>query len=239
MISLKNLNFHYRENNPVLTDLNLEIGSGHIYGLLGKNGEGKTTLLKLLSGLLFAKKGQCEVLGENPKKRSVNFLQQIYFLPEEPQIPNIGPRAYCSSIKPFYPSFREDIWLECLEKFEIDPYIELGKLSMGQRKKVAIALALAVHTPLLLMDEPTNGLDIPSKAVFRKLVASFLEPHQTMIISTHQVRDLESLIDSVIILNDETIILNTSLENVKEEYIQLENLFMAAIDEENVQLFRE
>ena len=217
MITLKELSFSYSRKKEVLDRINLEVGSGHICGLLGKNGEGKTTLLNLLSGQIFPDQGSCLVLEETPSERNARFLQQIFLLPEEISMPEVTAIEYIKMYAPFYPTFRDDICKACVESFEIYLSDRLSKMSQGQRKKVAITLALAAHTPLLLMDEPTNGLDIPSKATFRRLVASLIDDNQTVIISTHQVRDLESLIDTVLILDQRQILLNKTLNEIGEK----------------------
>lgn len=217
MITLKELSFSYSRKKEVLDRINLEVGSGHICGLLGKNGEGKTTLLSLLSGQIFPDQGSCLVLEETPSERNARFLQQIFLLPEEISMPEVTAIEYIKMYAPFYPTFRDDICKACVESFEINLSDRLSKMSQGQRKKVAITLALAAHTPLLLMDEPTNGLDIPSKATFRRLVASLIDDDQTVIISTHQVRDLESLIDTVLILDQRQILLNKTLSEIGEK----------------------
>lgn len=217
MITLKELSFSYSRQKEVLDRINLEVGSGHICGLLGKNGEGKTTLLNLLSGQIFPDQGSCLVLEETPSERNARFLQRIFLLPEEISMPEVTAIEYIKMYAPFYPTFRDDICKACIESFEINISDRLSKMSQGQRKKVAITLALAAHTPLLLMDEPTNGLDIPSKATFRRLVASLVDDDQTVIISTHQVRDLESLIDTVLILDQRQILLNKTLNEIGEK----------------------
>lgn len=217
MITLKELSFSYSRKKEVLDRINLEVGSGHICGLLGKNGEGKTTLLNLLSGQIFPDQGSCLVLEESPSERNARFLQQIFLLPEEISMPEVTAIEYIQMYAPFYPTFRDDICKACVESFEINLSDRLSKMSQGQRKKVAITLALAAHTPLLLMDEPTNGLDIPSKATFRRLVASLIDDNQTVIISTHQVRDLESLIDTVLILDQRQTLLNKTLNEIGEK----------------------
>lgn len=217
MITLKELSFSYSRKKEVLDRINLEVGSGHICGLLGKNGEGKTTLLNLLSGQIFPDQGSCLVLEEIPSERNARFLQQIFLLPEEISMPEVTAIEYIKMYAPFYPTFRDDICKACVESFEINLSDRLSKMSQGQRKKVAITLALAAHTPLLQMDEPTNGLDIPSKATFRRLVASLIDDNQTVIISTHQVRDLESLIDTVLILDQRQTLLNKTLNEIGEK----------------------
>ncbi len=217
MIKLTDVSFEYRKHKPVLSNVNLDIEPGVIYGLLGKNGEGKTTLLNILSGLLFPDSGSCIVMDEEPKKRKVEFLKNFFFLPEEIILPDVTAKQYIRMFAPFYPTFSEDIFKACVESFEIDLTSSLRKMSLGQKKKAAIMLALSANTPLLFMDEPTNGLDIPSKSIFRKLLASTMNEKQTVIISTHQVRDLESLIDSVIILDHKEIIFNQSLNDISRK----------------------
>ena len=217
MITLKELSFSYSRKKEVLDRINLEVGSGHICGLLGKNGEGKTTLLNLLSGQIFPDQGSCLVLEEIPSERNARFLQQIFLLPEEISMPEVTAIEYIKMYAAFYPTFRDDICKACVESFEINLSDRLSKMSQGQRKKVAITLALAAHTPLLLMDEPPNGLDSPSKATFRRLGASLIDDNQTVIISTHQVRDLESLIDTVLILDQRQILLNKTLNEIGEK----------------------
>ncbi|WP_297905702.1 ABC transporter ATP-binding protein [uncultured Parabacteroides sp.] len=217
MITLKELSFSYNRKKEVFDRINLEVRPGHICGLLGKNGEGKTSLLNLLSGQVFPNQGSCLVLEETPSERSARFLRQIFLLPEDISMPEVTATEYIKMYAPFYPTFRDDIYKACIESFEINVSERLSNMSQGQRKKVAITLALATHTSLLLMDEPTNGLDIPSKATFRKLVASLVDDSQTVIISTHQVRDLESLIDTVLILDQGQILLNKTLDEISEK----------------------
>jgi len=233
MITLNNVSFAYKNKKPVLQEINLKMVSGRIYGLLGKNGEGKTTLLNILSGQLFPKSGTCQVLDEEPGKRHVNFLQEIFILPEEGLMPDVTANEYISMYKPFYLDFRQDLADICFKEFEIEGNKRISKISLGQKKKVALSLALSVQTSLLLLDEPTNGLDIPSKAVFRRLVSTCLSEDQTIIISTHQVRDLESLIDSVLILENCRILLNANLGEIADK------LFFRLISPEEKVLYAE
>jgi ABC-2 type transport system ATP-binding protein len=154
------------------------------------------------------------VLDYDPAKREALFLQKVFLLPEEILLPDVTALTYVRMYAPFYPTFSDEILKACVESFEIDLSASLRRMSLGQKKKVAIALALAARTPLLLMDEPTNGLDIPSKTTFRKLLASSLSEEQAVLISTHQVRDLESLIDAVVILDNKEIIFNRTLDEI-------------------------
>lgn len=220
MIQLQNLEFSYSKKASLLSNLTLQLEAGRIHGLLGKNGEGKSTLLKLISGLVFPTQGQIEVMGFEPQKRQPEMLQEIFFLPEElPQL-TLTVENYEKVYAPFYPNFSSAQFNEYLKEFDVDlKNSMLNKLSHGQKKKVMIAFGLAANTKLLLMDEPTNGLDIPSKGQFRRMVASAVNDDRCLIISTHQVRDLDSLIDSIIIMDGHEIVFNEPVENITKKLL--------------------
>lgn len=211
MIQIDNLSFSYKRSSFLLSKLNLDLPKGTIVGLLGRNGEGKSTLLKLITGQLLSDWGKITVNGKKPEKREVDFLNQIFLLPEEVVCPSISIKKYFNIITPFYPNYSAEIAEELIREFELDWKMNLGKVSQGQKKKAVIALALSLRTPILLLDEPTNGLDIPSKSAFRRLVAQYTTEEQTLIISTHQVRDLEQLIDRLVLLDHNKIICNEAI----------------------------
>lgn len=217
MISLQHLGFSYRKGRPVLDDVSLSLQPGRIYGLLGRNGAGKSSLLYNICGLLFPQSGKSEVMGFNPSDRQPAFLQQIYLLPEAFRLPDMNIEQYLRLFTPFYPSFDRAAFHRYLEVFEIPRDQHLPALSHGQQKKVLIAFAIATRAKVLLMDEPTNGLDIPSKHQFRKVIAGSLGEDQCVIISTHQVKDLDSLIDEVIILDNTHIILQEPVTRITEK----------------------
>jgi len=220
MIDIKNVDFSYSRNAKLLSGLSLKLETGRIHGLLGKNGEGKSTLLKLISGLVFPIHGNIDVMGFNPQKRTPEMLQDIFFLPEElPQLP-LSIKNYEEVYAPFYPNFSAEQFNSYLKEFEIDDKkAMLNKLSHGQKKKVFVSFGLATNTKLLLMDEPTNGLDIPSKGQFRRMVASAVDESRCLIISTHQVRDLDSLIDSIMIMDEHEIVFNEPNENITKKLL--------------------
>lgn len=220
MIQLKNVTFHYPRRKPIFTDLNLELEGNHIYGLLGKNGEGKTTLMKLMSGLLFAQDGSVETLGEKAYLRKPKMLEEIYFLPEEMYVPSLKIEEFETVYAPFYPRFSTEQFHKYMEMFEIvDLKQNMKKMSHGQKKKVLISFALATNCGIIFMDEPSNGLDIPSKSTFRKVMTSAADEHRQIIISTHQVRDLHSLIDTILILEQGEILLNATVDQITEKLL--------------------
>lgn len=213
MINIKNLIFGYGKKN-LFNSLDLSLSPGGISGLLGKNGAGKTTLLKLMAGLLFPNGGDLNIIGNNPGDRSSAFLKDLFFLPEEFDLPDVTPALYSKLYAPFYPAFDFEKYNNYLTEFEIPPGTKFKNLSFGQKKKLLIAFGFATGSHLMLLDEPTNGLDIPSKTQLRKALASEINDDRMVIISTHQVRDLENLIDPIIILEEGQIVFNQSTEEV-------------------------
>lgn len=216
MIQIKEASFAYTRKRNIFNQLNLELGAGSIVGLLGRNGEGKSTLMKLITGQLIVNGGSITCLGIDAGCRKTSLLQRIYMLPEEMNLPRITIREYFDIVAGFYPSYDESIANEIIREFEIDWSWNLGKISLGQRKKAVISLALSLRTPILLLDEPTNGLDIPSKSVFRRLLAKYSGEEQVVIISTHQVRDLEQLIDHIVMLDANRVVCNHSIASLSE-----------------------
>jgi ABC-2 type transport system ATP-binding protein len=217
LVQIQDLGFKYGKR-PVFSHLDLKIKSGNIYGLLGKNGAGKTTLLKLLSGQLFPSEGTITSLGFNPSKRNPDMLKEIFYLPEEFPLPKMKLKQYLAMRTPFYPRFDQTQFDTYYKNFELDVDQNINELSFGQKKKLLLSFALASNTALLILDEPTNGLDIPSKKQFRQTIASAMTENRTFIISTHQVRDMENLIDPIIVLHDGVVIFNDSVDSVTEKY---------------------
>lgn len=215
MIEIKDLEFGYsRRKSPVLKDFSLTFEPGRIYGLLGKNGTGKSTLLYLICGLLRPKSGSILIDGAPSTDRDPRMLEEIFLVPEEFELPNIKLSQYVSINAPFYPNFNYEILNNCLKEFKLPLSLNLGRLSMGQKKKVYMSFALATGTRYLIMDEPTNGMDIPAKSQFRKIVSTYMSDERTLIISTHQVRDIDMLIDQVTILNESKLLMNLTTAEI-------------------------
>ena len=215
MIQLKQLHFGY-DRQPLFNNMDLSIPAGGIYGLLGKNGVGKTTLLKLIAGLRYAQSGDCHVFGEPTVGRPVSLLADLFYLPEEFGLPDVTAAQYERLYAPFYPRFDTACFEETMDRFELNQGITLQKFSFGQKKKFFLSFGMATGCRLMLLDEPTNGLDIPSKSQFRKALVSAFSDDRLIIISTHQARDLESIIDAVIILDEGNIIFNRPIREVQE-----------------------
>lgn len=217
MLKINHLSFRYpKQAKPVFEDINLELSPGGVYGLLGPNGAGKSTLLYLICGLLTPKTGDVLYNNVNTRRRLPETLADIFLVPEEFELPNISLSEYIKVLQPFYPKFSVEDLHRNLDMFGFDHDMNLQQLSLGQKKKAYMCVALAANTPLLLMDEPTNGLDIPSKANFRSFIASNMTDDCTVIISTHQVADISQLIDHVLIMNEHEMLLNQSLISIMD-----------------------
>ncbi len=217
MIEIENLSFGYTRKKLLYKNLNLKLSAGSIYGLLGKNGAGKSTLLKNIIGLLFPVSGRISVNGFVPRKRLPSFLETIYFIPEEVYVPSLTVHKYINLFSPFYPLFNKEQLSNYLEMLDVVTDKKLNTLSFGQQKKFIIAFALACNTKVLLLDEPTNGLDIPSKKRFRKLIASVMNDDRMIFISTHQIRDIDNMIDRVVIVDNGDLLVSASVNDISEK----------------------
>lgn len=217
MITIQALDFAYKKQPPLFDKLSLKLKPGSITGLLGKNGAGKTSLLKLVAGLLYPHSGVIEVTGYKPKDREASFLADIFLVPEEFFLPSISMARYIKANSIFYPRFDHSLLEKLLLEFELEANKSIHKLSYGQKKKFLISFALASKCRLLILDEPTNGLDIPSKSIFRKVMAGNLDEDQLVLISTHQVKDVENLIDNLVMLADGKVILQKDLLDISSQ----------------------
>ena len=224
MLQVENISFSYRRGKKeVLSDFSLSLEKGRVYGLLGKNGAGKSTLLYLMSGLLTPKHGKVMYHDTDVRRRLPITLQDMFLVPEEFELPPISLVSYIELNGNFYPRFSKEDIVKYLHFFEMDLDTDLGALSMGQKKKVFMSFALATNTSLLLMDEPTNGLDIPGKSQFRKFIASGMSDDKTIVISTHQVRDIDKVLDHVLIMDNSHVLLDQSITSICDKLLFVES----------------
>ncbi len=216
-LNVKDMSFSYSKNEYLLNRLNFNLEPGAVYGLLGKNGSGKSTLLYLLTGLMFPQKGDIEYGEHSVAKRLPYQLGKLYLLPEEFDLPAITAGEYVSNYAAFYSTFNYEQFEQYMQIFELSKDSNLRQLSMGQKKKFLVSFALATEVEYIFMDEPTNGMDIPSKSQFRKAIAKGMNDDRSIIISTHQVRDLESMIDHVLILHDHNMVVDERITHIAEK----------------------
>lgn len=219
MIKIENLNFFYQRKHQVYDGLNLTIEDGAVCALLGLNGAGKTTLLNLIAGFLIPKAGSCQVFGHEASCREPEMLEEIFLVGDTSEFPNMTIAEFCNLYSGFYPKFDQKLLSDCISEFGLNPGSSLKRLSYGDKRKVMISFAIATRCRILLFDEPTNGLDIPSKSTFRKLIAASLTEDQTIIMATHQVRDLANLVDRIIVEHNGKIILNQQVDHIAEKLI--------------------
>ena len=194
MITIENTSYGYKSNPLIFNNISLEIGNG-IYGLLGENGVGKTTLMHLICGLLFPKNGKCSIDGRNTAERQPEGLARYFFLPEEMQMPTESIVSFAARHSVFYPHFNQEEFKLNLEELKINRKQKLSSVSYGQQKKAMLAYAFALHTPYILLDEPTNGLDITSRQALKRIISRSMDDESTLLISTHQAHDFENLLD--------------------------------------------
>lgn len=216
MIQLQDVTFAYRRKPKLFKNLNLNLECGKIYGLFGVNGAGKTTLLKQIGGLLKPSEGVITLNGLNVATRDAQVLSYLFLVPEEFELPDVRCSQFVRFNAPFYPNFDLEMYNRCMLEFEMEGDDNLNALSFGQKKKFLISFGLATQTPILLMDEPTNGLDIPSKSQFRKIIAQVATPDRCFVISTHQVRDLATMIDHVVVVDRGNIVFDFSLYDIAQ-----------------------
>lgn len=231
MVKIENLGYAYPKKEALFENLNLVLKPGSITGLLGVNGAGKTTLLKLLSGMLSINHGKIAVNQHVPFAREIEFLEDLYFVPEEYFLPPVKISNYLKANCGFYPKFDASKFSAILNDFELDSADKLQELSHGQKKKFIVSFALATNCSLLIFDEPTNGLDIPSKAIFRKIMAGSIDENQLVVISTHQVKDVENLIDNLVILKNGSVVFHENTESITDNFVFTSN---RSIDENSV-----
>ena len=218
MITIENTSYGYKSNPLIFNNISLEIGNG-IYGLLGENGVGKTTLMHLICGLLFPKNGKCSIDGRNTAERQPEGLNRYFFLPEEMQMPTESIVSFAARHSVFYPHFNQEEFELNLEELKIDRKQKLSSVSYGQQKKAMLAYAFALHTPYTLLDEPTNGLDITSRQALKRIISRSMDDESTLLISTHQAHDFENLLDHLIILGKGEILLNRSLDEISNRLL--------------------
>ena len=224
MIRINNITFSYRRKaDDVLTNLSLSIEPGAIYGLLGLNGEGKSTLLHLMAGVLTPNAGNITIDDVDVRLRRPSTLSKLFIVPEEFSLPEISLENYVRINAPLYPNFNRDDMERYLKEFGLNSNINLKGLSMGQKKKVFISFALAANTPVMLMDEPTNGLDIPGKSTLRKVISMAASDDRTIIISTHQVRDIDKLLDHIIVMFNHKLLLNEPISEISRRLAFVES----------------
>lgn len=208
MISFNDLSYRYGTNNLALESITADIPEG-IYLLLGENGAGKTTLLHLIAGLLKAiPERACTLDGAPTALREPSVLSRTFFYSDEIPFPYRTIRQMVRHHAVFYPSFDAEMLEQNLADFEMTGNEPIDQFSLGNRKKAQLAYVLALHTDVLLLDEPANGLDITSRTKLLRMMARCVSENQTVIISTHTVWDFQNLFDGLLVLGHGSLLIN-------------------------------
>lgn len=226
MLQVQNLSFGYHNSSFLFDDFSMEFTPGHIHGLLGVNGVGKSTLLYLMAGLLTPQAGQVTFKGVNVRKRLPITMSDIFMVPDEYRLPKVTLSQYIRTNSVFYPRFSEADMKQYLQVFGMTDDVRLGELSLGQGKKVFMSFAMATHTQVLLMDEPTNGLDIPGKAQFREFLQAGRTDDSIFVVSTHQVKDVEQILGHVLLLERNKVLIDADAQDISVDgQLDLETFF--------------
>lgn len=215
-IELENLSLRYGRRGPSALDgITATLGPG-MHLLLGENGAGKTSLLHLIDGLRFPTSGKCLIDGGPTSLRLPSVLSKIFYLAAGMELPARSVEELVHIHAPFYPTFSPEMLDRNLADFNIDASMKFSGMSTGMRQKAAVAYALALRTPILLLDEPATALDITSIRTLQRMMARSIEPEQTVIVATHHFADLERLYDSLLVLRHGHLLLALPTERIAE-----------------------
>lgn len=215
MLEVKNLSKDYN-GTVVLNDVTFKLESNLICGLLGPNGSGKTTLIKLINDLIQPSDGEIYFLG---KKLALDAKTNIAYLPEKSAL-NMGQtvESVIKMYEDFFLDFVREDTLRILKVFEIPLKKRLSQLSKGQRGKVQLALTLGRKVSLYILDEPLDGMDPASRDLIMKLIVKFIRPQSTVIISTHQITDIEAYLDYALLLKQGNLFEQGTTKSLVKKY---------------------
>jgi ABC-2 type transport system ATP-binding protein len=222
IIMAKNVNKRFG-NQQILSNINLSIESGKIVGLIGPNGAGKTTLLKGILGLSPVE-GELTVLGLDPHKNRVSLLEQVSFIADTAVLPGwMTVEQVINYVEDVHPRFSRKKCQDFLQNSKIKQKTLISKLSKGMVVQLHLALIMAIDSKLLVLDEPTLGLDIIyRKQFYTSLLNDYYDADKTILITTHQVEEIEEVLTDLIFIHEGKIILNESMEEVANQFVEVE-----------------
>lgn len=222
VVEAKNVNKRYGKKQ-ILSDINLSIESGKILGLIGPNGAGKTTLLKGILGLSPVD-GELTVLGLDPQKNRVQLLENVSFIADTAVLPGwMTVAQIIDYVDAVHPRFSIEKFHGFLKNSKIEKQTVISKLSKGMIVQLHLALIMAIDSKLLILDEPTLGLDIIyRKQFYTALLNDYFDAEKTIVITTHQIEEIEDVLTDLVFINDGKIILNQSMEEVANDFLELE-----------------
>jgi ABC-2 type transport system ATP-binding protein len=222
------------KKQPALRGLDLRVPKGSVFGFLGRNGAGKTTTIKTLMGLLRPNSGSVRVFGVPvaDADRSIEIRRRIGFVTEDKELyPYMTIEQIVRFTRPFFPKWRDDLERRYLKMFELPPKRKVPDLSKGMRSKLMLLLAISRGADLLILDEPTDGLDpAATEDVLRELVAIAASSETTMFFSSHQLSEVELIADHIGIIDQGKMIVAGSLDDMKAQYQRLQVVFANGVE---------
>jgi ABC-2 type transport system ATP-binding protein len=216
----------------VLKDFDLTVENGRIYGLLGLNGEGKTTLARILMGVIPADGGEILYKGRRIGFRDSAYKREFGYVPEDPFFyEDMTIRALLEFNAHFYPKWDRKRAASDLDRFALDPKSRIGTLSRGTKLKLGLAVTLAAAPEFLILDDPTSGLDVPTRQDFlREIIRELAASGTTILFATHMVHELERIVERLLVLHGGRLILDEDFEEVKARYqTSLEDIFVSLV----------
>lgn len=221
VIHLKNVSKRYGRLRA-LQDINLTVNRGQLVGLIGLNGAGKTTLLKALLGFIGCR-GEVEVLGMHPRHHRKRLMSRVGYIADVAILPRwLAVDQAIDFVDGVHPDFNREKAIKFLNEADIPLNKKIKTLSKGMIVQLHLALMMAIDNDLLVLDEPTLGLDIlHRKSFYHHLLNHYFNENRTILISTHQVEEIEQLLTHVVMINQGTLILNCSITEFKERFIQV------------------
>jgi ABC-2 type transport system ATP-binding protein len=203
-----------------LDNVSLTVPRGGVFGLIGGNGAGKTTLLKHVMGMLKAQTGSVKVLGLDPIAQPVGVLSRMGYLSEERDLPNwMRVRELIRYTQAFYPTWDDRFAEELQEMFELDPNTKIRALSRGQRARAGLLVALAHRPELLVLDEPSSGLDpVVRRDILGAIIRTIAEEGRTVLFSSHLLDEVERVADHIAMIHDGRVVLADSMDDLKDSY---------------------
>ncbi|ODT48937.1 ABC transporter ATP-binding protein [Devosia sp. 63-57] len=206
----------------ILHGLDFDIPAGRIYGLVGHNGAGKTTTLNAMLGLT-SYEGTIRVLGEDPFQKRARLMENVAFISDVASLPRfLRVRELFALLSNIHPNFSTDKARQFLEGTDIKPEMKIRTLSKGMVAQLHLAVVMAIDAKLLVLDEPTLGLDITyRKRFYRRLLEDYMTEERTLIITTHQVDEIEFMLSDIMFIRDGDLILHMQMETVSEKFSQL------------------
>jgi ABC-2 type transport system ATP-binding protein len=206
----------------ILHGLDFDIPPGRIYGLIGHNGAGKTTTLNAMLGLT-SYEGSVQVLGEDPYQHRAKLMKDVAFISDVASLPRfLKVRELFQMLSDIHPNFSAEKALKFLEGTDVKLGALIGHLSKGMLAQLHLAVVLAIDAKLLVLDEPTLGLDITyRKRFYRRLIEDYMTAERTLLITTHQVDEIEFLLTDIMFIRDGELLVHMPMEEVGERYTQL------------------